>query len=753
MTSALEIASLFGVLELRDNATGALRGFDNLLSNTGQRLQSLGSGMQSLGAGMTAVAAPAVAALAIAGSAALDFGSSMTDVGSVLGRNQAEMAALTDEILAFSEDTRAGPQAVAESFYDIVGGVADASTHMAILEESVATAEAGNANLTATTAALIGVMNSYGFSADQASFASDVLTRTVGMGVGTMEQFAGALPNVTGLAASMGIEFNDLAAAAAFLTTKGNTAAEATTQLGGMMSALLNPNERMRQGLQALGFESGRAAVAQLGLVGTYEALMDEVGVDAMGPLVGQMEALRGVTALTEEGFEEFSNTFTEGIDGATAAARAIQMEAPAAQLDLLRSQLAVLSIEVGNAFIPALVDLVEMVNPVIDSILAWVRENPELVAQIAMLVGGLAVAGPVLLGVGTVISGIGAAITFLLSPIGLVIAAVAALAAAYVTNFGGIRDFIDTEVRPRLEDFFNFLEGVWERVRPAFDTVAAWFTTSALPQITDILQNSVMPLMQEFWNYLAGVWEIVAPALEQFWNWFMAEGLPGILNFVSTVVLPGIEMFINLIRDVWAVVSPALLALLDWFINTGLPTIIGFVNDTVMPGLQAWQGVMAGIWNIVRPPLTQLYNWFRDRLSEIEGFIQDVIDKFNEMTSALGSWGGVGDNANTIGAGLTSGAWNIGDVFNAAAGAIGAEFRDTGGPGSAGEAYMIGSGAQPEMFIPNTDGYFIPNADRMMDGGVQVGSVVIYANSRAEGAAAADGFMQRMDELRRRRG
>jgi hypothetical protein len=32
-----------------------------------------------------------------------------------------------------------------------------------------------------------------------------------------------------------------------------------------------------------------------------------------------------------------------------------------------------------------------------------------------------------------------------------------------------------------------------------------------------------------------------------------------------------------------------------------------------------------------------------------------------------------------------------------------------------AGEPYMIGTGAQPEMFVPKTNGTFIPNADKKM--------------------------------------
>lgn len=39
---------------------------------------------------------------------------------------------------------------------------------------------------------------------------------------------------------------------------------------------------------------------------------------------------------------------------------------------------------------------------------------------------------------------------------------------------------------------------------------------------------------------------------------------------------------------------------------------------------------------------------------------------------------------------------------------------RDSGGSGVAGTPYMIGTGAQPEVFIPKTNGTFIPNADKL---------------------------------------
>lgn len=56
---------------------------------------------------------------------------------------------------------------------------------------------------------------------------------------------------------------------------------------------------------------------------------------------------------------------------------------------------------------------------------------------------------------------------------------------------------------------------------------------------------------------------------------------------------------------------------------------------------------------------------------------------------------------------------------------------RDSGGRGRAGQAYMIGTGAQPEMFIPDTAGEFLP-ANQWMGGGQRV-TQNIYVQGRVD--------------------
>ncbi len=459
----------------RNEADGAIKGVEG-------RLDSIAKKTKDVGGALVAIAGPPAAAFIAAGAAAMTYDESLTNIQAVTGKTDDEIKNMSASLMAMARDSRFGPQAVADSMYDIVGGVADATTHMDILQNSINLAEAGNANLAGTTQALISVMNSYKFSAEEAGFASDVLTQTVGMGVGTMDEFAAALPQVTGLAQSLGIGFDELGGMTAYLTTQGNSASGAVTQLSAMMTALLNPNEAMKQGLQELGFTSGQAAIDALGLTGAYEALAGThtANEQGMAKMTGSVEALRGVTALAGPDVKTFMADFKEGVEGATAAAQAVQMDSAAAQFDVLRTNIEAVGIKVGESLLPAFTDILTNIQPVIDKVIEWIGQNPELVSQIGMIAigatalgGVLMVASPIISGVSTVIGLVSAAsgilsagwtvlsgiagvfsgvlgavsagATAALAPLGALAAPIIAVTAAAVAAIAAVKQLIDT--------------------------------------------------------------------------------------------------------------------------------------------------------------------------------------------------------------------------------------------------------------------------------------------------------------------
>jgi len=284
------------VATLQAVITADTRRFEDGLSGAQKGLKGFGA---SAGAAMS-VATKAIdvaidAAVGLAKStvgAAVDWDKAFRNIESVTKRST---TSIQKQILNMRSAV-AGPMELADAMYDIVGGVADASVHMAILEAANKTAEAGAANLKATTQGLISVMNSYKFSATQAAFASDVLTQTVAKGVGSMDQFVAAMSPIAGLAASLGIKFDDLGAAMAFMTTKGSTAAQAGTQAQAAMTALLKPNAQMNDLLKKVNVSQTNATSAQGKWVTTTKMSGAEMAKanDALAKSQAQLARMQG---------------------------------------------------------------------------------------------------------------------------------------------------------------------------------------------------------------------------------------------------------------------------------------------------------------------------------------------------------------------------------------------------------------------------------------------------------------------------
>jgi len=304
-------------------------------------------------------------------SGAAEFESTLKNIQSVTGQTGTEINGLAQDLLNIGANSVAGPQAIAAAYYDIAGGVADASVRMATLQAAQALSEAGQADLGASTKGLISVMNAYGFSANEAMFASDVFTKTVGMGVGTMDEFVGAMSPLAGLANTAGVKFDNLGAMMAYMTTKGTSASQSATQIKAAMVALLNPNEKMKAALKAMGVESGSAALQMYGLEGTLGRLDIAMGgsTDAMAAAMGSTEALQAAVAINGAGYEEFLGTFKDTMSGVTDAARGVQLESFNAQWGILQSTLSAVATGVGLMVLPALTALAGGVRGMIDDV------------------------------------------------------------------------------------------------------------------------------------------------------------------------------------------------------------------------------------------------------------------------------------------------------------------------------------------------------------------------------------------------
>ena len=257
---------------------------------------------------------------------------------------------------------------VANAFYDIASGVADSTKHMDILVASERAATAGFADLRSTTGAMVGVMNAYSFAASDATKVSDILVSTVANGVLTMDQLSAALPNVTGLAATLGIGLSDLAGSLAGITKTGVSAANASTQLKNLMSSLIKPTAELESVILGLGYTSGQALLSDRGLLGAIEAISDAVTKEEFTGLFANVRSLTGALNLMSPAARE-THAAIQLFSGATD--EAIEATGNALAFDEMRAKLEAIATAVGLVVTPALQGFVaDTINPLLDKVL-----------------------------------------------------------------------------------------------------------------------------------------------------------------------------------------------------------------------------------------------------------------------------------------------------------------------------------------------------------------------------------------------
>ncbi len=546
-------------------AAGNAEKFGGTTASATEKVMALVGAMQAV---------PAAGFLVGAIAQAAQFDKTMTNIGAVMGRTKDQMQGISQEVLNIGRNSVAGPQAAAEAFYDIVGGVSDASTHMAILNAAIAASEAGAANLQSTTSGMISVMNSYKMSASGAAKVSDILTQTVGIGVGSMDQFVAAIGPISGTSAAAGVSFQEMASALAYMTTRGTSAAQSATQFKAATVALLNPNAQMAAAIRKTGAASGSALIQQYGLVGALNMLRKAGGgsMDAMAKMLGSVEALSAATALTGNDFTEFADNFKNGLNGATQAARDIQLNSFSAQFEILKNNLTGVAIAAGNVLLPALSAVMKIFNGLIGLVNQF---DPALLGIVAAFTA-LGIAVPALLPLLGLLAG---AIAPILLPIAALVTAFVAVKAAWDSDFVGIR----TSVTAFVNDVKPHIDQISAGVKKFFDILNA---PPKMSLDTEGMSESAARLTRKM-NQL--------------------DPMDGLTKAADTDFGTKLKTAID---AAWPMIQPAIQALIDKFINlmkTLIPNVISALvglGSSIASAIGAqiatinWGQAISDLWN-----------------------------------------------------------------------------------------------------------------------------------------------------------
>lgn len=423
-----------------------------------------------------------------------------------------------------------------------------------------------------------------------------------------------------------------------------------------------------------------------------------------------------------------------------------------AGKLDVLNHAFTAFQVKVGNIILPILTKFLGFLSNITD---ALSKLSPQVIEIGLVIVSALALLGPFL----TLLGSLGTVLGFLVSgPIGIAVAALAALGLAFATNFGGIRDLVGPILQnignafslfmAQIGDFINNVKkfGLSEALLSALNLgdgkkyATGWVQgilealgvgKDTAIRIVNDLSDLVKGKFSGLADLLAGLWDNAIPriisgvenVISSIGNWISTTAWPILNNALQSLIgqfadwLYGggpqriVDGFTNIIYQVgqwivsgkaWDVLQSAFIGLFNsiysFFSGPGMQELI---NGMVVAIQNLGNWIATKAWPLISGAFTTLWNTIT------QGFV-DAITNGVKSSIAVASGNATPQQAQTA----INTAQIIQNPISAAISAISGFFggpRAGGGDVSAGTPYLVGERG-PEIFTPGASGAITPN-------------------------------------------
>lgn len=259
----------------------------------------------------------------------------------------------------------------------------------------------------------------------------------------------------------------------------------------------------------------------------------------------------------------------------------------------------------------------------------AWAKENQTTVAILTGVLGGLTAGIAIYSATVKVVTAVTAAWntvqkllngTMRLNPIGLVVTALAALAAAVVIAYkksDTFREIVDkawSVIKQSVSTAWN------NYIKPAFKAMSDFVTGTLIPVTQRLWRDNIKPVFEQIGRIIQVAWNNVIKPIFQIWKSYYENVLFPVIRFLWTnVVKPVMEQLGSGIKKAWEnVIRPVFNAL------------GGFIEDKVAPafekGVKAIKTIWDGLKKVAAAPVRFLVNTvYNDGLRKMIGAIPGV--------------------------------------------------------------------------------------------------------------------------------
>lgn len=663
---AIDVGTAVGYLLLNtsgftggaETALNAMKTLRSDSTSTSSKFTALGTGLTTAGAGLTkGITLPLLGVGAAAVKVGDDFEAQMSRVKGISGATEGEMKLLNDQALQLGADTSFSAGEVAEGMENLASSGFTTEEIMAAMPGLLDLAASSGASLGDASAIAAASLRGFGLEAGEAGHVADVFALAAARTNAQTEDMGEAMKYVAPVSKAMGQSLEETAAAIGIMSDAGIKGSQAGTSLRGAMSRLAKPSEKASDKMKELGvsFYDAEGKMLPLNgivstLQGSFKGLTQEQQNNALITIFGQ-ESLSGMLALIDRGPEELVS-LTEALkdsDGAASDMATTMLDNTKGSLEQMFGSIETLAIKLQQVLAPVVKEVADKITDVVNGLSNMDEGQLRVVTGIA---GAIAAIGPVLLVLGKLAGTIGkvtsflsgagglsGALTLLTGPIGIIIAAVAALALAWATDFGGIRD-ATAEIFGAIQEIIdtvwstisllwseNFLDiqtiasEVWGDIElifsTVFDTIAGLFTV-----FSQLFQGDWEEAWETIKTLASTIWDTIKTLFSSFLN-----------LIVDTLINIGVRL-LKAAKDAFNRVKEGFLEvwgkITSWFseaINDPIGTIKGIGQAMFDAGASIftslWDGLKS-IWDTITGWVTNAVDWIVDKVK----FWEDESDK-----------------------------------------------------------------------------------------------------------------------------
>ena len=552
----------------------------------------------------------------------IEFENQMNTVYTLLPDMSAEaMSKMEQQVKSLSKEMGILPDEIIPALYDAIGSGVPEGNVFDFMEVASKAAIAGLVDTGTVVDGLTTVLNSYQMEADEAGKVSDILFQTINFGKASMEELSASLSQVTPIASSLGVNFEDVGGALATMTSQGNSTSTSTVQLRQMLVELSKAGGETSEIFQQLSGQTFKDFIAGGGSLQEALQLLEQYASDTgvgINDLFTSIQAGQGALFLTGGATEMFTDNLyqMQNSAGATDQAFATMDQGIGRSIEKIKVGMSGMILDLGEKLSPAVAKATDFILEAMPTISAIVETTFNIIGDVVTTFVG--VVDWLVEAIKQFVSDNEALFTSVAETISTVFDGIIGIANAFIELFKTIWNKYG-------EDIMSFAQKNWDSIKSIIDGV--------LKVITGIVQA--------FTSLLTGDWKKFGEALGTIISgaWKIIEGLfKSAINSVSGIMNGAIRLLTDVGRNIMDGVFSAFKSVWDsivrW-VDTAFSGVARTISNFGKSFYNAGRDIFSELWSGLKDIWKSIGSWVSDKVEWISDKLKFWEKSSNKMSDS----------------------------------------------------------------------------------------------------------------------